>query len=188
MGRAGGGSAAGGVDSVAPFGSTRSLGGPFRDQSASADRVITNRAMATANEILNTRGEPGLATCARSHTLMTSGAPRSSASFSSRNSAWILFSFPADSIVKFLSIQRLAQMLFPSFVMLTGTADRDAHHIRGFAQAQIFVKPQVQHFSLARRQTFESDLKLLPRFGSFECCRRFCRARVSLRRGFRSGY
>src|SRR6267378_998746 len=108
---------------------------------------MTNRAVTTASEILNARGDPGLVACARPHTLLNSGATRSSASFSSRNSAWIFFSFPANSIVKLLSIQRHAQMLFPPFVMLTDTADRDAHYIRGFPQVQIFVKHQVQDFS-----------------------------------------
>src|SRR5256885_16611961 len=92
---------------------------------------------------------------ARCHTPAKLGAVCSSASLTSLNSAWILFSSPTNFIITFRLSQKFPHAFLAAFVMLPSTSDRDAHHDGRFAQTQVLIKNQVQCFTLAARQTLQ---------------------------------
>src|SRR5256885_8593960 len=122
------------------------------DHTATEPSANTSTAVAAAKESLNARRGFSARDCARCHTETKLGAAASSATRASLNSARIFLSSPIISITHFHSCQRLAQLLFAAFIMLTRAADGNAHHIRSFAQTQIFVKDQVQRLALSLRQ------------------------------------
>ena len=140
-------------DSVAEF------GGRLLDHKARATTATKTANAAAANEKLSGLTRVRGRNCARFHTPTKLGAACWSASLSSLNSAWIFFSSPTNSIINFRPFQDFAQAFLPAFVVLPRAADRNAHHVRGFAQAEVFIKDQVQSFSLASRQMLQREPK-----------------------------
>src|SRR5215831_2224281 len=125
-------------------------------------------AVTAAREKLKLRCACKLLASARRHIELKLGAACASVVFDSLNSARILLSLPIISITHFHSHQRLPELLLAALVMLPRAAQRDTHHIGGFTQTQIFIKDQVQRFTLSPGQTLKCVLKVCLDLGSFQ--------------------
>src|SRR5437588_7088883 len=154
------------------------------DHRASETSAQTSNAVASAKDKLVARSGRAGAACARIHSPANCGVRRSFSSRNSRNNSRILSSSPTYSISNFL-FQAFAQTLLAAIVMLARAANRNAHHVRGFAQTQVFIENQMQGFSLPRGQRRKRALKSFLRFGPFKDRSRFFGRRASLSLVFR---